>query len=349
LPEELLRALTISNHGGLDQLELRDDIPVPDLRGPHDVRVKLSAAALNHLDLFVVEGLPGVNIRPPWIMGADGTGTVESTGDAVTSVKVGDSVIINPGISDRTCEYCLAGDHSLCLKYGLLGEHHPGTLTEFIVLPEYNVRPVAASIPVQAAAAFTLVTLTAWHMLVERARLRAGEDVLIQGIGGGVALAALGVARLVGARTWVTSTSAAKLEKAAALGADVVLDSNSVDVGRVIREKTNKRGVDVVVDSVGEATWRSSMAALGKRGRLVTCGGTSGPVVRSDLRRVFWHHQSILGSTMGSETDFDTITAHFNHGKLPPVIDSVFELKDGKAAFARLASREQMGKVVVTI
>jgi NADPH:quinone reductase-like Zn-dependent oxidoreductase len=282
-------------------------------------------------------------------MGADATGTIESTGSAVTSVKTGDEVIINPGLSDRTCEYCLAGDQSLCLRYGLLGEHHPGTLTEFMVLPEYNVRRLAANIPVVEAAAFTLVTLTAWHMLVERAKLRKGEDVLIQGIGGGVALAALGIARLIGARTWVTSTSAAKLDKATALGADFVLDSNNEDVGRVVRERTNKRGVDVVVYSVGEVTWRSSMAALGKRGRLVTCGGTSGPVVRSDLRRVFWHHQSIMGSTMGSEADFQAITAHFNEGRLRPVIDSVFELKDGKAAFERLASREQMGKVVVTI
>ncbi len=347
--EEYLRALTISAHGGFDRLEVHDDLPMPELAGPHDVRVKITAAALNHLDLFVLEGLPSVRIRPPWIMGADGTGVVESVGSSVKSVAPGDTVIINGGISDRSCEYCARGEHSLCLRFGILGEHHPGTFAEFIVLPEFNVRSIGKEIPVAEAAAFALVTLTAWRMLVTRAGVKKGDDVLIQGIGGGVAQAALSVAKFIGARTWVTSTSAAKLERAAALGADMVINSTSEDVVKTIRDRTGKRGMDIIVDSVGAVTWRDSLAALGKGGRLVTCGGTSGPVVQTDLRRVFWNQQSILGSTMGNDAEFDAITRHFREGKLRPVVDSVHDLADGRAAFERLASGEQLGKVVVRI
>ena len=344
-----LRALTISAHGGLDVLEYRDDLPVPELRNAHDVRIRLTAAALNHLDLFVVEGLPGVTIQPPWIMGGDGTGVVEATGASVTTVKGGDTVIINPGLSDRRCAYCAMGEHSLCLRYGLLGEHYPGTLADYIVVPEFNVRSISPDIPVAEAAAFTLVALTAWRMLVTRAALREGEDVLIQGIGGGVAQAALAVARMLGARTWVTSTSAKKLERASQLGADVVINSSTDDVARVVRDRTGKRGVHVVVDSVGAATWRSSMACLGKNARLVTCGGTSGPVVQTDLRRVFWHSQTVMGSTMGNDREFDAVRTHFREGRLRPLIDSEFPLGEGRSAFEHLASREQFGKVVVRI
>ena len=322
---------------------------MPEVRGPRDVKIAVKASALNHLDLFVVEGLPGVTIRPPWVMGADAMGIVEDVGADVTRVKRGDPVIINPGISDRSCEYCLAGEHSLCLRYGILGEHHPGTMAEFIVVPEYNVRPVRTDTPVVPAAAYTLVTLTAWHMLVGRAGIQPGDSVLIQGIGGGVALAALGIARMFGARTWATSTSDAKLDKAREHGADFTLNSTRDDVARLVREQTGKRGIDIVVDNVGAVTWRASLAVLGKRGRLVTCGGTSGPVVQSDVRRLFWNQQSILGSTMGTEAEFDAITQHFLDGKLSTVVDSVFDLADGRAAFERLASREHFGKVVVTI
>jgi NADPH:quinone reductase-like Zn-dependent oxidoreductase len=186
-------------------------------------------------------------------------------------------------------------------------------------------------------------------MLVSRARVQEGENVLIHGIGGGVALASLGVARMLGARTWVTSTSDAKLEKAKELGAEHALNSTRDDIPRVVRERTQKRGIDVVIDCVGEATWRTSLAVLGKRGRLVTCGGTSGPLVQTDLRRVFWNHQSILGSTMGNDADFDAVVGHYRQGRLRPVVDSIHSLEEGRAAFARLASREHFGKVVVTI
>jgi NADPH:quinone reductase-like Zn-dependent oxidoreductase len=345
----IVRALTISAHGGLDQLEYRTDVPAPELAAPTDVRVRVKAGALNHLDLFVLEGLPGVTITPQWIMGGDGAGVVDAVGDAVTSVRVGDPVLINPGISDRTCEYCRSGEHSLCVRYKLLGEHLPGTFAEYVVVPDSNVRTIPEGTPWEQAAAYPLATLTAWRMVVTRAQVREGENVLIWGIGGGVAAQALQIAKLMGARVWVTSGSDEKLEKARALGADVALNHRTTDVAREIRSRTGKRGVDVVIDDVGEATWSQSLLALGKRGRLVTCGATTGPHVQVDVRRLFWNQWSIMGSTMGNDEEFDAITRAFRSGALTVPVDSVFPLAEGRAAFERMREAGQFGKIVVRV
>ena len=344
-----MRGLTISAHGGLDRLELRDDLPVPPLASDTQVRVRILAAALNHLDLFVVGGLPNVKIVPPWIIGSDAMGTIDAVGDAVSGLDVGDRVLINPGLSDRTCEYCRKGEQPLCPRFAILGEHLPGTLAEHVVVPAANVRRVAPETEVTEGAALTLSTLTAWRMLVSRARVQRGEHVLIWGIGGGVALACLQIAKLLGAYVTVTSGSDAKLERAVALGADAMINHRGTDVGKEMRARTLKRGVDVVVDSVGEATWSQSLGALGRRGRLVTCGGTSGPMVTTDVRRLFWNQWSILGSTMGNDDEFDAIVEHFRAGRLRPVVDSVYPLDDARAAFERMASGEQFGKLVVSI
>lgn len=344
-----MRALSISGHGTLDRIEVRNDVQTPELRGPDDVRIRVLAAALNHLDLFVVEGLPGVTITPPWPLGADGCGIVDAVGSEVTGVSVGDYVVVNPGLSDRTCEYCLAGEQPLCPRFGILGEHFPGTMAELIVVPSANVRTIPTSIAPEQAAAFTLATLTAWRMIVSRALVRAGENVLIWGIGGGVALAALQICKRIGARVWVVSSSAEKLRRAGDLGADELLNRTQVDVARVIRERTRKRGVDVVLDNVGRATWNQSLLALGRRGRLVTCGGTSGPIVETDVRRLFWNQWSILGSTMGNDAEFDAIVAELRGGHLLPPVDSVYPLNEGRAAFERLARGEQFGKIVVSV
>jgi NADPH:quinone reductase-like Zn-dependent oxidoreductase len=344
-----VRGLTISAHGGLDRLELRDDLPRPEIRRDTDVRVRIKAAALNHLDLFVVGGLPGVTITPPWIVGSDAMGLVESAGSAVTDVDVGDTVVINPGVSCRACEYCLSGDDPLCTSFGVIGEHLPGTLTEYVVVPSVNVARIAADAPPAEAAAFTLATLTAWRMMTTRAKVQPGERVLIWGIGGGVALASLQIAKLLGAHVTVTSGSEEKLRRARELGADDTINHRGVDVGKELRARTGKRGVDVVVDSVGEATWSQSLGALGRRGRLVTCGGTSGPMVTSDVRRLFWNQWSILGSTMGSEAEFRAVVEQFNAGRLRPPVDRVYDLADGRAAYERLERGEQFGKVVVRI
>ncbi len=343
-----MRALTISAHGGLDRLEVRD-IPVPELRARTDVRVRVQTAALNRLDLFVLEGLPGITITPDWVVGSDGAGIVDAVGPDVQDVVVGDRVIIQPGISDRTCEYCRAGEQSLCIAYKILGEHMPGTCAEYIVVPAPNVRRIAPTVRWDVAAALPLAMLTAWRMIVTRAAVQEGDLVLIWGIGGGVALAALQIAKLHGARVWVTSGSDAKLEKALALGADAAFNHRTQDVGREVRARTGKRGADVVVDTVGKATWGQSLLALGKRGRLVTCGATSGPMVETDVRRLFWNQWSILGSTMGNDREFDAMLRAVERGHLSPVIDSAFPLADCRAAYERLGSPEHFGKVVLRL
>ena len=344
-----MRALTISAHGGLDQLQYRDDVPDPHLTGPHDVRVRIEAAALNHLDLFLVGGLPGITITPPWVVASDGAGVVESIGEAVTHVRPGDAVVINPGTSCGQCEYCQAGEEPLCPRYRIFGEHSPGFCAEYAVVPASCVHAVPVGIPADVRAAFSLATLTAWRMVVTRAVVRPGDQVLIWGIGGGVAIAALQICRRIGATTWVTSGSDEKLDRARALGADQTLNHRTDDVPRAIRAATNKRGMDVVIDSVGEATWQRPLGSLGRRGRLVTCGGTSGPMVETDVRRLFWNQWSLLGSTMGTNAEYDAIVGELRAGRLAPVVDSVWELTDGRGAYERLASGQQFGKVVVRI
>ncbi len=346
-----MRACVLTATGGLDHLQITD---VPDALAPRagEVRIAIRAAALNHLDLFVAEGLPGGADRFPHIVGADGAGVVESVGSGVTAVRPGDRVLLNPGISDYSCEFCLAGEHSLCLTYQLLGEHLPGTMAELVTLPAHNVARVPAVSPELTwaeAAAFSLVTLTAWRMVVTRAQVKAGETVLIWGIGGGVSLAALRIAKLVGARVIVTSSNDAKLAAARRLGADVTLNHHTQNVSQEVRALTQKRGVEVVVENVGEATWEESLRCLKRGGRLVTCGATSGPDVRLDLRRVFWHHYTIMGSTMGNAREYAEIVRRLGEGQLRPIVDRVYPLAEARAAYERLAKGEQLGKVVVEV
>ena len=273
-------------------------------------------------------------------MGADAVGVIDGTDELV---------VVNPGISDGTCGYCLRGEQSLCVRFKLLGEHLPGTIAEYMVVPADNVARIPRDTPIPEAAAFSLSTLTAWRMLVTRAQLRPDEHVLIQGIGGGVAIAALQVAKHIGAYVWVTSSSDEKLARARELGADETLNYNTTDVAGEIRARTGKRGVDVVVDSVGQASWQSSLGALGKSGRLVTCGATSGPVVKTDARKLFWNQWTILGSTMGNNAEFATVVNELREQRLLPPIDSVFDIAQGKQAFERLESGAQFGKVVVRV
>jgi NADPH:quinone reductase-like Zn-dependent oxidoreductase len=346
-----MRACVLTATGGIDQLQITEvpDAPAPK---PGEVRVRIHAAALNHLDLFVTEGLPGTAERFPWVVGADGAGVVESVGSDVTSVKPGDRVMINPGISDYSCEFCRAGEHSLCVNYRLLGEHLPGTIAELITVPAHNVARIPVIAPELSwaeAAAFSLVTLTAWRMLVTRAQLKSGETVLIWGIGGGVALAGLQIAKLLGARAIVTSSDDGKLARAKKLGADITFNHRTQKVGQEIRALTNKRGVDVVLDNVGAATWDDSLRSLRRGGRLVICGATSGPQVGLDLRRLFWHHWSILGSTMGNAAEYAEIVRRLGRGELRPIVDGVYPLKQVRDAYECLAQAKQLGKVVVEL
>jgi len=339
-------------HGDLSQLEVAD-VPPPRVIDPGDVLIRVRAAALNHLDLWTLRGLPGLSLEFPHVLGADGAGTVAEVGDGVARVAVGDRVLINPGLSCYRCEDCRAGEHSQCERFALLGEHRAGTFAEFVVVPEHNVLSVPTlpeSLPALSwaeAAAFPLVTLTAWRMLVTRARVQRGDQVFIWGIGGGVSAAALAIAKLKGAFVIVTSSSERKLEIARRLGADVVFNHADQDVVREVRKLTEERGVDVVVENVGAATWDRSLRLLARGGRLVTCGATTGAKVQIDVRRLFWHQWTILGSTMGSAGEFREIVRLLGQGHLRPMMDETYPLDRAVDAFQRLERGEQLGKIAL--
>lgn len=346
-----MRACVLTATGGIDKLQITD---VPDAPAPKagEVRVRIRAAALNHLDLFVMDGLPGTAERFPWVVAADGAGVVDAVGPGVAAVAPGDGVMLNPGISDYSCEFCRAGEHSLCVNYRLLGEHLPGTLAELVTLPAHNVAKIPQlekALTWGEAAAFSLVTLTAWRMLVTRARVKPGEWVLVWGIGGGVSLTALRIAKLQGARVIATSSDDAKLAAAKQLGADITLNHRTQKIAQEIRGLTNKRGVDVVIENVGAATWDESLRSLCRGGRLVTCGATTGPQVGIDIRRLFWHQWSILGSTMGNAAEYAEVVRRLGQGELRPILDHVYPLAQARDAYARLEKAEQLGKIAVEI
>jgi NADPH:quinone reductase-like Zn-dependent oxidoreductase len=341
-----VRALYFEEHGGIDNLRLGER-PEPE-PGPGKVRVRLKTAALNHLDLFVLGGMPGIPIGLPHVGGADGAGVVESLGPGVEGVEVGAEVVFDPGLSCGLCEYCRAGEQSLCVRFGVLGEHTDGTFAELVVVAADALAPRPEHLDWEEAAAFGLTYLTAWRMLMTRGRLRCGETVLIHGIGGGVSLARLQLAKMAGCRVIVTSRSQDKLARAAVLGADDALPADD-QVARSVRSLTGKRGADVVVDSVGEATWMQSLKAAAQGGRVLTCGATSGPNPAEEIRLVFWNQLSIIGSTMGSRDDWRQLVAAVSSHRLRPVVDTTSALDDGVAAYQRLERAEQFGKIVLSI
>ncbi|MCX7895053.1 MAG: zinc-binding dehydrogenase [Thermoanaerobaculum sp.] len=342
-----MRALYFEEHGGLEQLRLGER---PDPKaGEGEVLIRLQAAALNHLDLFVLRGLPGVPIPLPHIGGADGAGVVVEVGPGVQTPKVGDEVVFNPGIWCGACEFCRKGEHSLCVKYGIIGEHSDGTFAELVKVKAEACFPKPSHLSWEEAAAFPLTFLTAWRMLFTRAKLQAGETVLIHGIGGGVAQAATILARHAEAAVIVTSSDDAKLERAKELGAQITINYSREDVVRRVREITGKKGVDVVVETVGKATWMASLRSVAKGGRIVTCGATTGPDPSEEIRLIFWNQLTILGSTMGSQREFADMLAVVNQGKLKPLVDKVFPLTKGAEAYRYLAEGKQFGKVVVDV
>jgi len=338
--------LYFEEHGGVDRLQFGER-PEPE-PGRGEVRVRLKAAALNHLDLFVLAGMPGIPIGLPHIGGADGAGVVDALGPGVEGVEVGAEVVFDPGLSCGSCEFCRAGEHSLCVRFGVLGEHCDGTFAERVVVAAASLAPRPAHLGWEEAAAFGLTYLTAWRMLFARGRARAGETVLIHGIGGGVSLACLQLAKLAGCRAIVTSRSEAKLARAAELGADHLLTADE-QVARGVRALTAKRGADIVVDSVGEATWMQSLKAAARGGRVLTCGATSGPNPKEEIRLIFWNQLSVLGSTMGSRDDWRRLVAAVTAEGLRPVVDTVLPLAEGRAGYSRLEAAGQFGKIVLSI
>jgi NADPH:quinone reductase-like Zn-dependent oxidoreductase len=339
-------SLALTAPTGLAALEVMDlpDAPSP---GPGEVRVRMKAAALNHLDLFVTDGLPGTEPQWPFIVGSDGAGVIESVGDGVVSTHVGDRIMQNPGISCGQCRFCRMGEESLCERYAILGEHRGGTVAELVTLPAINVAPVPEGMTWAEAAAFPLSTLTAWRMLVTRARLAEGETLFVWGAGGGVSQQAVRIGHFLGA-TVIVAGSREKLAEAEAIGAHHVIDRKDDVIARV-KEITGRRGADVVVDSVGEATWPATLRIVSRFGRIVVCGGTTGPRLTLDARRLFWHQWSILGSTMGNRREFAEIVAHAHAGRFWPTVDSAVSLEQGVDAYRRLAAGTQTGKVVIEV
>ena len=342
-----MKAAFIRELGGLERIEF-GELPDP-VPGPGEVRVKVRAAALNRLDVFVRNGIPGIALAFPHVMGADGAGVIDSTGPEVASLRHGDEVVLNPGIDCGDCEFCRAGEHSLCVSFRILGEHLPGTFAQYVVVPAANARPKPPGLSWEEAAAFPLTFLTAWRMLVTKARVRPGETLLIIGIGGGVATAALQIARLLGMKVFVTSGSPEKLARAKALGAEGGIDHARTDFSREIRKLTGKRGVDVVLDSVGKATWKQSIASAARGGRLLTCGATTGPDPQTDLARIFWNQLTVYGSTMGTRGEFEAMSKIFAEGRVRPVIDGVYPLSRAREAMEIMEGGRQFGKVVLRV
>ena len=311
-----------------------EDAPDP-VAGPGEVLVRVRASALNHLDVWIRKGLPSV--PKPRILGADGAGVVEALGEGVGGFEPGERVVINPGIE--------MPDGSI----HVVGEHGDGTNAELIAVPAANLHPIPDGLSFEEAAAFPLVFETAYRMLVTRAGLREGEWVFAWGIGSGVSTAALAIAKALGARVIVTSSSDAKLDRARELGADVVVNHATGDVKAAVKEATAGRGADVVVEHVGEATWRTSLDVAAREGRVVVCGATTGPNPPAALHRIWWKNLSILGSTMGTREDFAGAYELVASGRARPVVDEVLPLDRIQAAHTRLESGEQLGKIVLTL
>jgi NADPH:quinone reductase-like Zn-dependent oxidoreductase len=340
-----MKAAVFERHGGPEVLELRE---VPDpLCGPDEAVVEVRACALNHLDLWVRNGLPGLGIEMPHILGCDVVGVVSQVGVAVKHVQVGNRVLIHPTLSCGYCAQCLAGNDNLCARHDVLGRAKNGGYAERVAVPALNCLPYPGDLPWEQAAAVPLVFLTAWHMLVTRARLQPGEDVLVIGAGSGVGSAAIQIARLIGARVIATAGNAAKLAKARELGAHEVLDHGSEDIAARVRALTQKKGVEVVLEHVGGQVFEKAMAALARNGRLVTCGATAGNQVSLDVNQLFGRHLSLLGSWMGTRSEMMQVLAFVRDGRLKPVVDSVMSLAEARQAHERIERREQFGKVVL--
>ena len=342
-----MKAILFRQHGGAEVLQYVD---VPDREPcPSEVLVRVRACALNHLDLWVRRGLPNVPIPLPHIPGSDVAGEIAKIGADVTTVRVGQKVVLAPLVSCGKCQACIAGLDNRCRQATNLGYMIDGGCAEFVRAPEVNCLPYPENLSFEEAAAIPLVFQTAWHMLVDRAQLRPGEDVLILGAGSGVGSAAIQVAKFFGARVITTASSDAKLEKARKLGADYVINHKTQRIRDEVRRITNKRGVDVVFEHVGAATWDDSLASLALAGRLVTCGNTTGYDAKLDLRFLFSRQLSLLGSYMGVKSELHTIMKLVSTGRLKPVVDRVFPLHEAAAAHTYLESGQQFGKVVLTV
>jgi NADPH:quinone reductase-like Zn-dependent oxidoreductase len=340
-----MKAVIFEQHGGPEVLKLTE-VANPQTKAD-EVLVEVRACALNHLDVWVRNGLPGIKIPLPHILGDDVAGVVREAGELITWVKPGDEVMIQPGVSCGHCTECLAGRDNMCDSYDIIGYRRDGGYAELVAVPGINVIPKPKNLSWPEAAALPLVTLTAWHMLVTQAKVQPGEDVLIHAAGSGVGSMGIQIARLRGARVIATASSDEKLTKARELGADETINYTREDWPKEVKRLTNRKGVDIVFEHTGAATWPGSILSLKKGGRLVTCGATSGFDARTDLRHVFYRHLTILGSMMGSKADLLAAMKFVESGQIRAVVDRTMPLSEARKAHELLEDRAQFGKIVL--
>ncbi len=342
-----MKAAVVFENGDAECIRY-EEVPAP-VPGPGEVLIEVHGAALNHLDIWVRRGRPGVELPVPHILGSDAAGTVLEAGGGVDHVAPGDEVLINPGLSCGACEFCCRGEQSECLSFGIVGMSRPGTFAERVVVPAGNVFAKPPHLNMTEAAALPLAYVTAWRMLMSRAQVRPGETVLIHGIGGGVALAGLQLAHLAGARVLATSSSDDKLMRAREFGADECINyADNPDLSEAVRDLTDGRGVDIAFDTVGAATWPENFKAVRRGGRIVHCGVTSGAEAAVNISQLYWNHLVVMGSTMGSNEDFRLMLAAVSASRMRPVVDSVYPLKQAREATLRMEAGGQFGKIVLT-
>ena len=341
-----MKAVTFHQHGGPEQLIYEDvAVPVPQAG---EVLVRVRACALNHLDIWIRQGIPNYPITLPHVSGCDVSGVVERVGEGVYApFSIGQPVVVSPGISCWQCEYCLAGKDNFCSTYRLVGAQVDGGYAEFVKVPAVNLLSMPEGLTVEQAAAYPLVAVTAWHMVKTLANVQPGETVLVMGAGSGVGSMGVQIAHLLGARVLSTVGADDKIERAKMIGADVVINHAREDVTERIRAATDGRGVDVVVEHVGQAVWEQCLRSLTRGGRLVTCGSTSGPESRLDVRYVYARQLTIMGSYMGTRAELLEVSRFIRDGKLKPVVDSVFPLSDARRAQERMLARKSFGKIIL--
>ncbi len=342
-----MKAVVFREHGGPEKLTYTD-VPPPQA-GPDEVLIRVKACALNHLDIWIRQGIPAYQIPLPHISGSDVAGIVEAVGERVDGIAVGTRVFVSPGLSCWRCEQCLAGRDNLCPAYSILGAKVDGGYAEFVAVPARNVLPIPGGLTFEQAAAFPLVSVTAWHMLFTLADVKPGETILVMGAGSGVGSMAIQMAKLVGATVITTVGSESKIVKAKELGADEVIQHSKEQVAARVKALTGGRGVDVVFEHIGPEVWEACLHAMAKGGRLVTCGATTGGEVKLDLRYLFSRQLTLKGSYMGTRAELLAAAALIGQGKLRPVIDRVYPLRDARAAQEQLLSRQVFGKIVLKV
>jgi NADPH:quinone reductase-like Zn-dependent oxidoreductase len=340
-----MKAVVFEQHGGPEVLQYTD-VPKPKIKA-NEVLVEVRACALNHLDVWVRVGLPGITIPLPHTLGNDVAGVVSEVGELVNWINPGEEVIVQPGVSCGHCRACLEGRDNMCPEYDIVGYRRDGGYAEFVAVPGVNIVRKPKSLTWEEAAALPLVTITAWHMLVTRANVQPGENVLVHAAGSGVGSIGIQVAKLRGARVIATAGSAEKLAKARQLGAVDVVDYTRADWPKEVRRLTNREGVDIVFEHTGAETWSGSISSLKNNGRLVTCGATSGFDARTDLRQIFYRHLTILGSFMGSKAELLEAMKFVERGQIRAVVDRAMPLSEAQKAHELMEDRAQFGKLVL--